>query len=98
MGAPTHSPSEELWHPNRDRVQATNKCIFLSWGGDEALQYSKAAKEQIFDPTPGLRAFLSEQIEPAKYQSTLSTMNSIMHPGPSALLTNIALDRPWFLY
>jgi SAM-dependent methyltransferase len=75
-----------------------DKNIFVSWGGDEAQQVGSWVKENILDPLPGYKTFISMEITSG--ENFVERIHTELDAADEAIavMTDVALDRPWFLY
>ncbi len=74
------------------------KSLFISWGGDEALEIATWLKENIFIHVPGLKVYFSASVAPGtKWRNELEEKLNNSTDG-IGILTDAALSRPWFLY
>jgi SAM-dependent methyltransferase len=80
------------------RNSSEDKSIFISWGGEEAQQVGRWVKENMLDPLPGYRTFISMEIDSG--ENFYNRIHGEMDSASQALgiMTDVALDRPWFQY
>jgi SAM-dependent methyltransferase len=77
---------------------AQEKKLFISWGGDDALEIATWLKDNIFIYVSGLKVYFSASAAPGtKWRIELEEKLNSASDG-IGILTDAALARPWFLY
>jgi len=74
------------------------KHLFISWGGDEAREIAGWLKENIFQQIPELAVYFSEATPAGTKWRTDLDKNLSSATNCVGILTDGAIDRPWFLY
>jgi SAM-dependent methyltransferase len=74
------------------------KRLFISWGGDEALEIAGWLKEKIFSRVPKLKVYFSASVSPGTKWRTELEENLNNASDGVGIVTDTALTRPWFLY